>query len=176
METKKIIYDDYNNRIRADQNTMTTLTTNCGTDALRNGVKIIEQTHIKVKQATRQGYIECELGGVANLCFPKSLTRRGRVIENGNICPTLTTDCVPNVLEKFVYEIDGEKYLVRIRKLTPCECFRFMGFDDTDFDKAAKVNAPRQLYKQAGNSIVVPVVERIIQNLVKAAVLPSVNI
>lgn len=54
---------------------------------------------------------------------------------------------------------------LRIRKLTPKECFRLMGFDDTDFEKAEKVNSNTQLYKQAGNSIVVPVLEHIIKGL-----------
>lgn len=50
---------------------------------------------------------------------------------------------------------------LRIRKPTSKECFRLMGFDDTDFEKAAAVSSDTQLYKQAGNSIVVPVIERI---------------
>lgn len=55
---------------------------------------------------------------------------------------------------------------LQIRKLTPKECWRFMGFDDGDFDKASKVNSNTQLYKQAGNSIVVNVLEAIFENLV----------
>ena len=54
---------------------------------------------------------------------------------------------------------------LRIRKLTPKECWRLMGFDDSDFEKAEKVNSNSQLYKQAGNSIVVPVLEYIIKGL-----------
>lgn len=54
---------------------------------------------------------------------------------------------------------------LRIRKLTPKECWRLMGFDDSDFEKAEKVNSNTQLYKQAGNSIVVNVLERILENL-----------
>ncbi len=54
---------------------------------------------------------------------------------------------------------------LKIRKLTPRECFRLMGFDDADVDKAAKVNSNTQLYKQAGNSIVVNVLEAILTNL-----------
>lgn len=54
---------------------------------------------------------------------------------------------------------------LRIRKLTPKECFRLMGFEDTDFKKAEKVNSNTQLYKQAGNSIVVDVLEAIFTNL-----------
>ena len=54
---------------------------------------------------------------------------------------------------------------LRIRKLTPLECWRLMGFDDEDFYKAEKVNSNTQLYKQAGNSIVVNVLEAIFENL-----------
>lgn len=54
---------------------------------------------------------------------------------------------------------------LRIRKLTPKECWRLMGFDDEDVDKAEKVNSNTQLYKQAGNSICVPVLEAILIKL-----------
>ena len=56
---------------------------------------------------------------------------------------------------------------LRIRKLTPKECWRLMGFDDEDFEKASKVNSNTQLYKQAGNSIVVNVLEAILKELLK---------
>lgn len=49
----------------------------------------------------------------------------------------------------------------RIRKLTPRECFRLMGVSDEDIDKMMSVNSNVQCYKQAGNSIVVPVLEAI---------------
>lgn len=51
------------------------------------------------------------------------------------------------------------------RKLTPKECWRLMGFSDEDFSKAAKINSDTQLYKQAGNSIVVAVLEAILKEL-----------
>jgi site-specific DNA-cytosine methylase len=54
---------------------------------------------------------------------------------------------------------------LRIRKLTPKECWRLMGFDDKDYEKASKVNSNAQCYKQAGNSICVPVLEAILKNL-----------
>lgn len=54
---------------------------------------------------------------------------------------------------------------LRIRKLTPKECWRLMGFEDIDFEKAEKVNSNTQLYKQAGNSIVVDVLEALFINL-----------
>lgn len=55
----------------------------------------------------------------------------------------------------------------KIRKLTPKETWGLMGFDDEDFEKAAKVNSNTQLYKQAGNSIVVNVLEEILKKLLK---------
>lgn len=54
---------------------------------------------------------------------------------------------------------------LRIRKLTPKECYRLMGFDDDSFSKAEAVNSNTQLYKQAGNSIVVDVLEYLFVNL-----------
>ena len=60
------------------------------------------------------------------------------------------------------------KHDFRIRKLTPKECWRLMGFDDSDFDKAkASGISASQLYKQAGNSIVVNVLQYIFRNLFK---------
>ena len=53
----------------------------------------------------------------------------------------------------------------KIRRLTPLECFRLMGFSDTDFINAQKTISDSQLYKQAGNSIVVNVLEAIFKNL-----------
>lgn len=60
---------------------------------------------------------------------------------------------------------------LKIRKLTPKECFRLMGFSDEDFEKAKSVNSDTQLYKQAGNSIGVPVLEYIIETLFICGVL-----
>lgn len=61
-----------------------------------------------------------------------------------------------------------EQPSLRIRKLTPLECWRLMGFDDEDFYKAQGAGISNaQLYKQAGNSIVVNVLEKILKNLFK---------
>lgn len=56
---------------------------------------------------------------------------------------------------------------IRIRRLTPKECFRLQGFTDEQFDKAAAVNSETQLYKQAGNAVTVNVVEEIGRHIVK---------
>ena len=57
------------------------------------------------------------------------------------------------------------KYTYRIRKLTPKECWRLMGWQDEQFHKAEAVNSNTQLYKQAGNGIVVPVLEAIFRQM-----------
>lgn len=77
-----------------------------------------------------------------------------RIIETN--APTLTATSAD---EKIV---NGS---LRIRKLTPLECWRLMGFDDEDFYKAKEVCSDSQLYKQAGNSIVVNVLEAIFKEL-----------
>lgn len=114
---------------------------------------------VAIKQATKKGYTECEVGGVADLSYPDSKTRRGRVQEDGKICPTLTAT------ETGVCRIESD---IRIRKLTPKECWRLMGFDDKSFKAAEQINSNSQLYKQAGNSIVVDVLYYIFVELYKA--------
>lgn len=88
------------------------------------------------------------------------------------IAPTLTSTSAST--EKIILG-GSEMYQgctnLRIRKLTPKECFRLMGFEDSDFEKAEAVNSNSQLYKQAGNSIVVPVVQYIIQGLLDCGAL-----
>lgn len=74
------------------------------------------------------------------------------------VCNTLTTVQKDNMLLEIT-----EQY--RVRKLTPKECWRLMGFSDDDYEKAAEVNSKTQLYKQAGNSIVKDVLMAIFSQL-----------
>lgn len=70
------------------------------------------------------------------------------------------------------YYVDNE---YRIRKLTPKECFRLMGFDDIDFDRAKESGlSDSRLYKCAGNSVVVNVIEAIFRNLFYEYTIPSI--
>lgn len=113
-----------------------------------------------------------------------------RIYDEEGISPTLTQQ-KENIIERtplkflnrnqkniegdYAYCIDScntggikeiSKNNFRIRKLTPKECWRLMGFDDEDFEKAANIpTSNTQLYKQAGNSIVVNVLEKIFNNL-----------
>ena len=106
----------------------------------------------KVRQATKRGYDIAEEDDSINLEQPNSTTRRGRV--GNKITNTLTCSYNQAVVNEY-----------RIRKLTPLECYRLMGFDDEDFYKASALNSNSQLYKQAGNSICVNVLEEIFKNL-----------
>lgn len=111
---------------------------------------------VLIKQATKEGSIECEIGGCFDASYPESTTRRGRVQDKENICPTLTAQ------NQEIVKIES-KY--RIRKFTPRECGRLMGVSDEDISKMEKNNSDTQLYKQFGNSIVVNVMRAMFENL-----------
>lgn len=261
---------------------------------LGNLIKTEDEDTVSIKQATKDGYIKCDLPGVADLSYPESTTRRGRVQENGTVSPTLTAaqtgicklektnevlqvgniaegksgwenpqtgriysteGCSPTlntcnggghepkiligcdkshnspqiierancitakedrgisnhraegtaVIEKIGNinpsgkgingNVLGENGLaptlttnkgegpkiaissdtsyitpyIRIRKLTPKECHRLMGFDDIDVDRCKAVGmSDAQGYKQAGNSIVTNVISLIAEHFYKA--------
>jgi DNA (cytosine-5)-methyltransferase 1 len=103
---------------------------------------------IKIKSATSKGYEEATEGDSINFSVPNSETRRGRVGKG--VAQTLDTACNQAT-------IDGYK----IRRLTPRECFRLMDFPDTFTWPVSD----SQAYKQAGNSIVVNVLYKILKNL-----------
>ena len=122
--------------------------------ALQANAGQTQQSYLKIKVATKQGYEKAEEGDYVNITFPSSKTKRGRV--GRGIAQTLTCG-------------DGNAIVtenVRIRKLTPRECLRLMGWNDEQIDKiaAAKVSATQQ-YRQAGNGIVVQVLEFIFKAL-----------
>ena len=108
---------------------------------------------VPIKTANKKGYDMATDGDGIDLAYPESTTRRGRV--GHGVAKTIPTNDSQGTLDGF-----------HIRKLTPRECWRLMGFDDADFDKAqAAGTSNTQLYKQAGNSIVVNVLEGILRNL-----------
>ena len=90
---------------------------------------------------------------------PSGNGMNGNVFSDDGLSHTLTTN-----------KGEGNKILsnLRIRKLTPKECFRLMGFSDENFEAAENVVSNSQLYKQAGNSIVVDVLYYILVKLYKA--------
>lgn len=119
-----IIYDDYNGRIRADQECVRTLTTNCGNDAPRNGVKIIEPSGYRFYRQAVETFQDndCEAGDTID-AFNKRVNKDG-------VSPTITTR--PEGLKTAVLPVTND---YRIRKLTERECFRLMGVKSEDFEK-----------------------------------------
>ena len=79
-----------------------------------------------------------------------------RIYSCEGIATAVTTGFMPNTIDRDM----------KIRKLTPRECFRLMDFDDDDFDKVKAAGiSDSQCYKQAGNSIVVAVLEAIFKQM-----------
>lgn len=155
----------------------------------RYGKNGAEDPYIKIKSATSKGYEEAKEGDSINFSVPNSETRRGRVGKQ--VAQILDTGCQQGVIlplfhwgkgkanERMVYDSKGispcmtsamgmgggytpsviENY--KIRRLTPRECFRLMDFPDNFSWNVSD----SQAYKQAGNSIVVGVLAKIIKNL-----------
>lgn len=122
-------------------------------DGVTNTITSVQKdNYVAIKTANKTGYDLATNGDGIDLAYPDSKTRRGRV--GHGVSKTLPTSDSQGVMDGY-----------RIRKLTPLECWRLMGFDDADFEKAAKVNSNTQLYRQAGNSIVVDVLEAILKEL-----------
>lgn len=98
---------------------------------------------------------------------PSGKGMNGNVFDENGLAPTLTTNKGEGnkIAIRQVHKIESP---IRIRKLTPKECFRLMGFSDENFESAEKMVSNSQLYKQAGNSIVVDVLYYILVELYKA--------
>ena len=113
-------------------------------------------------------------GRVSTTNYVKTLTTNG--------CSYILVPCVrPTNYKKLVkerktyisnktYKFEEVKDKLRIRRLTPLECWRLMGFTDEDYNKATKVCRATDLYRQAGNSIVVNVIQAIFKELFKGLI------
>lgn len=155
--------------------------------AVETGAK---QPKIAIKENTKKGYEVATEGDSINLEQPNLKTRRGRVVKQ--VAQTLTTSCNQGVIDFYNHRVKDDDFIgtlttncgnvghcgcfgtkenndkdgIRIRKLTPKEYWRLMGFTDEDFEKAQKVNSNTQLYKQAGNSIVKQVLMAIFKQMI----------
>lgn len=101
-------------------------------------------------------------------CVEK-MKRNVRSYKPDGICPTLTTELAHSTGKNLYPKIYTELLSLGIkpRRLTPKETWRLMSFNDDEFQKAKAVNSDVQLYKQAGNTIVVDCLAMIFRNLFK---------
>ena len=140
------------------------LITNLGDEEMnkKESNKIMIDEVKRIVSATRK----CDIGVTVHdngdirphrLDKKKSGISEMQINKDTNISNTVTASHMPKTY--------GDSTDFRIRKLTPKECWRLMGFDDEDFYKAEAVNSNAQLYKQAGNSIVVDVIVKIYEEL-----------
>ncbi len=119
----------------------------CNYKAERSGVLLM-------KEATKKGYKETSAGDSVNLGDNDTNTRRGRVRHD--IAHTLDTGSST----QSIVERGG-----RIRRLTPRECLRLQGFEDSQIDKILAISSDAQAYKQAGNCVTVNVIEAIARRI-----------
>ncbi|WP_412768438.1 DNA cytosine methyltransferase [Liquorilactobacillus vini] len=121
------------------------------TSGIRTKIITPTQKSLKVSDATHRGYTNAHSGDGISLTYPTSQTRRGRVAHKK--AHTLLTDGSEAVVDQ----------ALRIRRLTPLEYWRLQGFPDEVFYKAKDSGlSDAQLYKQAGNSVTVPIIKAIV--------------
>lgn len=165
----------------------------CGIDKSLNSTKFIENANcltaredrgISNRKSEGTAVIEC-IGNVN----PSGNGMNGNVFSEDGLAPTLTTnkgegskilqiprgfnkgglhDICPTLSAHSWQCNNFVKEQIRIRKLTPKECFRLMGFEDSAYEAASKLVSNSQMYKQTGNSIVVDVLYYILVELYKA--------
>ena len=165
-------------------------------NAVTAGKRENTQNYVVIPANTADGQQTMELGGVCDLSYPSSKTRRGRIQDGGSVTPTITTHaenslrriepingttdgCASTLTgahfysghitnQKGGHKENGVLDGVRIRKLTERECFRLMGVNDADIDtiQAAGISRSQQ-YKLAGNSIVVNCIAAIFRQMLQ---------
>lgn len=174
----KIAYDEQNRMFRKD-GTVGTLTTD-GSSPKHNN-RVVEIAAMRGRDTASdktEQRLEKNGEGVTNALT--TVQKDNLVCENIDIqCLNSKVDGKQPSLGDRIYSDEGCSSAIatapfftgsiqhiRIRKLTTRECWRLMGFSDEDFDRAKAVNSDSQLYKQAGNSIVVDVLAAIFGRMV----------
>ncbi len=166
------VYDFYNDNLKSDGvcGTLTTGTSHngSGTFGVVEGITT-KGKHIDVASTILSGYERTNMTGFnADNGVVETINKVGQISNDGSQYGTVIADngLSPNLVagtHGYANSCIATQY--RIRKLTPRECWRLMDFSDEDFEKAAEVNSNTQLYKQAGNSIVVNVLVAILGQL-----------
>jgi len=121
------------------------------TIATRAGSRATDN-YIKIPEKTKKGFVEAEDGDGVYINRPHQ--KRG-VVQKQMIQTIKTSGIDVGVVDN-----------MRIRKLTPRECWRLMGVEDQHFNKVKDFTSNTQLYKQAGNGIVIDVFAEIIKEMI----------
>ena len=146
-----------------------------------HGGEVINHSYTTSEQRnTLDKYIESNDGimptmttrpDILGICVKNNTKQDCGVVVRGNYMPSghesriVDSEGLAPTVKENHGTVTATNENLRIRKLTPKECWRLMGFTDEEFEKAAQHNSNSQLYKQAGNSIVVNVLEKILSNL-----------
>lgn len=172
---------DANRRVYSTEKASPTITT-CGVGQ--------REVKIAIPANTKQGYEYAEEGDTINIAYPNSETRRGRVGKQ--VAQTILTSQEQVLVEPLALD-EQNGYIrqdgtvgtivkdgsspkhnngvvepmpnMRVRKLTPRECFRLMGVKDEDYERVARNQSKSSLYHCAGDSIVVNVLMAIFKEL-----------
>lgn len=124
---------------------------------------LILETGISTNKIANQ---TCDVNGPMKTI---SIGHGGIALPKISECEDMTEDRLKALIENPMPEEEVQRLIAEqkltVRKLTPKECWRLMGMSDEDYSKAAGVCSESQLYKQAGNSIVVDVLEAIFENM-----------
>ena len=157
------LYDVYNKSFKKNAEVCGTLTANCGCStgcgcfmAIEKKVRLIGglDNHERKGGGIQTGYQVYDKNGVSPTLLAHSGGYGIMILEHNR------ENAIYKDRDARIYNNEW-----RVRKLTPKECWRLMGFTDEDYGKASTVVSKSQLYKQAGNSIVVPVLEALFRQL-----------
>lgn len=152
--------------INDEKGTFSTLGTNCGSStSAGGGVVVLGNYSPSGHEASRildsKGVAQTLLTQPEQATIVGSMQKNAAINKNG-ICPTLTS-----AMGSGGGHVPMHNYDLRIRKLTPKECFRLMGVKDEDYERIAKNQSNSSLYHLAGDSIVVNVLMAIFKELLK---------
>ena len=145
LKLKDMLEDNVDEKYYLSDKMINTITT---------GLSFRNNKFLAIKNATKKGYLEATKGDGVDISS-RMEHHRGNVQKSK--VQTLTTQYDTGVVENDL----------RIRKLTPKECFRLMGVKDEDYEKVARNQSNGSLYHLAGDSIVVNVLMAIFKEMIK---------
>lgn len=134
--------------------------------SLEKKLKDFLEAHVDEKYYLSDKLIKCFCSkGKENFHRYDKFVKCLRWTNEKGIAVTITTKAGNRATDNFIIEYDIN-HIIKIRKLTPLECFRLMGFNDNDYIKCKKIKiSDTQLYKLCGNSIVVNCLVEIFKKL-----------